>query len=219
MITTAELFELSRTVMGDFLEEYRYPWEAIPHVGAAISALGEVLSRKQFQELSPGVWVAKTAVVAESACLMPPCIVDEGATVRHCAFLRGAVVVGKEAVVGNSTELKNAILFDGAQLPHFNYAGDSILGHRAHLGAGAVISNLKCDRSEVLVQWAGERVASGFRKLGAFVGDGAEVGCHCVLNPGTVLGRHCTVYPLSSVRGGVGEGMICKGQGQYCRKR
>ena len=219
MITTAALFDLSHTVMGDFLKEYRYAWEAIPRIGAAASALGATLSREQFQERSPGVWVAKTAVVAENACLIAPCIIDEDATVRHGAFLRGAVVVGKGAVVGNSTELKNTVLLDGAQLPHFNYAGDSILGYRAHLGAGAVISNLKCDRSPIFLQWEGERVASNLKKLGALVGDGAEVGCHCVLNPGTVLGKHCTVYPLSSVRGSVGEGMICKGGGEVCPRQ
>ena len=218
MITTEALFDLSHTVMGDFLRQYPHPWAAIPQLCEAIWRAGRALPPDRFREVTPGVWVAHTASVAASACLLPPCIIDEESVVRHCAFLRGAVVVGKGCTVGNSTELKNTILLDGAQLPHLNYAGDSVIGYRAHLGAGAVISNLKCDRSVVCLRWAEESTSSGLIKLGAMVGDGAEVGCNCVLNPGTILGRFCTVYPLLSVRGSAAEGMICKSAENICRR-
>ena len=211
MIFTEQLFDLSHTVLGDFLQAYPQPWKAIPHLGEAIYALGEGLPRERFDQVIPGVWVAKSAYVSENSRLMPPCVVDEGAEVRHNAFLRGGVLVGKRAVVGNAVELKNALLFDEVQVPHFNYVGDSILGYRAHFGAGAVTSNVKCDRSPVVLHFTCGAVPTGLRKLGALVGDHAEVGCNAVLNPGTVLCRNVTVYPLSAVRGTVAQGMIYKG--------
>ena len=219
MISTEQLFDLSRTVLGDLLRSYTHPWEAIPQLRQMLYALGEGLSRALYEQTSPGVWVAKSAEVAQNACLMAPCVIDEGAQVRHNAFLRGGVLVGKRAVVGNAVELKNALLFDEVQVPHFNYVGDSILGFRAHLGAGAITSNVKCDRSPIRLHFAGGAVPTGLSKLGALVGDGTEVGCNTVLNPGTVLCKNVTVYPLSSVRGTVAEGMIYKGATRVFPKR
>ncbi|MBE6702335.1 MAG: UDP-N-acetylglucosamine pyrophosphorylase [Ruminococcaceae bacterium] len=219
MIQTEALFDLSYTVLGDFLRNYTYPWEALSHIGQAILAWGEMLDKERYDQPKPGVWIAKTATVAHSACLVAPCIIDEGAEVRHCAFLRGNVLVGKRAVVGNSTELKNAILFDQAQVPHFNYVGDSILGYKAHFGAGTVTSNVKCDKSPIVLHFSNGAVQTGLFKMGAMVGDHCEVGCNSVLNPGTILGRGVTVYPLSSVRGTVADGMIYKSAIRVCPRR
>ena len=179
---------------------------------------GAVLAAAEYDQPQPGVWVAKTAKVAPTALLGAPCIIGPEAEVRHCAFIRGSALVGAGAVVGNSVELKNCILFDGAQAPHFNYVGDSILGVKAHLGAGAVTSNLKSDKSLVVVKNGEETIATGRKKLGALVGDGAEVGCNSVLCPGAVLGRGCQVYPASCVRGAVPAGHIYKGPGKLAKR-
>ena len=195
------LFDLNKTLAKPLLSRFTYPWEALPEIKDFILALGKTLSSEEYDSPSPDVWVAKTAKVAETAFIAPPTIICAGAEVRHCAFIRGSVLVGEGCVVGNSTEIKNAILFDSVQVPHFNYVGDSILGYRSHLGAGAVTSNVKSDKTEVTVLVHGEKIGTGRKKFGAAVGDFTEVGCNSVLNPGTVLGRHCTVYPTSSVRG------------------
>lgn len=192
------------------LAAYRYPWEALRDLKAIIERSATALPRDMYREVTPGVWVAHTAEIAPSAYLGAPCVICEGAVVRHAAFIRGAALVGRGAVVGNSVELKNCVLFDEVQVPHFNYVGDSILGYRAHMGAGAVISNVKGDKSCVTVRIAGESLESGCRKCGALIGDYAEIGCQCVLNPGTVIGRHAQVYPLSSVRGYVPDDHIYK---------
>jgi len=204
MIQTEALFDLSYTVLGDFLRNYTYPWEALSHIGQAILAWGEMLDKERYDQPKPGVWIAKTATVAHSACLVAPCIIDEGAEVRHCAFLRGNVLVGKRAVVGNSTELKNAILFDQAQVPHFNYVGDSILGYKAHLGAGAVTSNVKSDKGLVVVGG----METGLKKFGAMVGD------VCVL----AIAFLCYLPGIHSIRKRSPEGMAMRTFWSFFRK-
>lgn len=215
---TTDLFDLSRTLAAPLLEKTQWPWEALAGIADFIQALGPSLPAEIFYSPAPGVWVAKDAAVAPSAFIAGPCIIDTGAEVRHCAFIRGSAIVGKGAVVGNSTELKNCILFDGVQAPHFNYVGDSVLGYKSHLGAGAVTSNVKSDKTLVVVK-AGDAVAeTGRKKVGAMLGDYAEVGCNSVLNPGTILGRHCNVYPTSCVRGVVPENSIFKANGNIAPK-
>ena len=215
-VETAALFDLSHTLCGAFLAECRYPWQALPHIGDWIEVLGKGLSPKDYEQCAPSVWIARSARVASAVCISGPCIIGAETEVRHGAFLRGNTLVGAKCVVGNSTELKNAVLFDDVQVPHFNYVGDSILGHRAHFGAGVVTSNVKCDKSLVCIRLGGESLPTGRKKVGAMVGDGAEVGCNSVLNPGTVLGRGSVIYPLSAVRGVVPAGMIYKGRDAIC---
>lgn len=197
----------------DYLADFRYPWEALDGIGEMIRALGATLPCAEYEEQSEGIWVARSAQVAKSAMLCGPCIICAEAEVRQGAFIRGSALVGRGAVVGNSTELKNCILFDGAAVPHFNYVGDSILGYRAHMGAGAITSNVKSDKTLITVRVGDERIPTGRRKFGAMVGDLAEVGCNSVLNPGTVIGRMSRVYPLSSVRGVVPAHHIWKREG------
>lgn len=199
--TNGSLFSLEQTRATSLLPPSDMPWLAVPKLTAFILALGPTLPLEEFEEIAPHVWVSKGAVVAPSASITGPCIIDHGAEVRHCAFIRGSVLIGKGAVVGNSTELKNALLFDRVQVPHYNYIGDSILGYGAHMGAGSITSNVKSDKTPVVVQIGTERIETGLKKLGAILGDGVEVGCGSVLNPGTILGRDSSVYPLSSVRG------------------
>lgn len=198
MVTITDLFSPAHSIMGDYLKEFVFPWEALAALGTAIRKQGDRLPAEQFERWAEDIWVAKTAKVAKTASLTGPCIVDDGAEIRHGAFIRGNAVVGKGAVVGNSTELKNCILFDGVQVPHYNYVGDSILGYRAHLGAGAVTSNVKSDRTPVT---AAGRYPTGRQKCGAMLGDHVEVGCNAVLNPGTVVGRYSRIYPTACVRG------------------
>lgn len=220
VLKISDLFDLSHTVMGCFLEKLVYGHEALPHIGTWIALLGRTLSPHSYDRVGESIWIAKSANVAPNARIIGPAIIGEEAEVRHNAFLRGRVVLGKGTVVGNACELKNAILLDGAKAPHYNYVGDSILGYMAHLGAGAVISNLKSDGGEVTVRSAGgEGLATGLRKVGAMVGDHAEIGCGAVLNPGTVVGRGSVVYPLSSVRGQIPERMILKGRGELVPRR
>ena len=188
-LKTAELFDFSHTVVGDFLQKCDYPWQALPHVGDWILAIGATLEPDRYDRVGESIWIAKSAKVAPTASIAGPCIIGEEAEVRHCAFIRGNALVGNGAVVGNSTELKNAILFDGVQVPHFNYVGDSILGYKAHLGAGAVTSNVKSDKGLVVIRAGEKKIETGRKKVGAMVGDLVEVGCGSVLNPGTVIGR------------------------------
>ncbi|MEF9969049.1 MAG: UDP-N-acetylglucosamine pyrophosphorylase [Ruthenibacterium sp.] len=207
---TEELFDLNFTLANELLKQYTYPWEALPHIGAWLIAKGNQLPPERYEMRGEQIWVAKTAQVAQSALLTAPCIIDENAQVRHGAFIRGNALIGKGAVVGNSCEVKNAIIFDGAEVPHFNYVGDSILGYKAHLGAGAVTSNVKNDKSLVCVKNAEEIVATGLKKMGAMVGDGAQVGCNSVLCPGAILGKACKIYPLSLIRGTIHAGALVK---------
>lgn len=208
---TADLFDLSHTLAAPWLARTEYPWEILDKIKDIIAAIGETLPADAFDHPADGVWIAKDAEVFPSAYIGAPCIIGRGTQVRQGAFIRGGALVGGGAVIGNSTELKNCILFDGVQAPHFNYVGDAVLGYRAHLGAGAVTSNVKSDKTPVVVQNGKERIETGRRKLGAMVGDWVEVGCNSVLNPGTVIGRESRVYPLSCVRGVVPPRHIVKG--------
>ncbi len=208
---TKELFDLTKTAAAPLLEAAEYPWEALAGLKDFILALGASLSDAEYEKRGEDVWVSRSASVAPTAFLGGPCIVMEGAEVRHCAFIRSAAIVGRGAVLGNSCEMKNAVLFDGAQVPHFNYVGDSFLGYKAHLGAGAITSNIKSDRKNIVVRDGDERIETGLRKIGAMVGDLVEVGCNSVLCPGSVIGRNTTVYPLCRVRGVIPANSICKG--------
>lgn len=211
IITTEALFsDLSHTMAAPLLEKSLYPWEILDSLRDFIAALGQGLDGTEYRRIGDGIYAAVDARIASTASITGPCIIGRGAEIRHGAFIRGSVLVGEGAVVGNSTELKNCVLFDGVQVPHFNYVGDSVLGYKAHFGAGAVTSNVKNDKSPVWVGNGAARISSGRKKLGAMVGDLAEVGCHAVLNPGTVLGPRCRVYPTVSVRGVVPAGCICK---------
>ena len=218
MITTTALFDLEYTIAKEYLKQYTYPWEALKGIKALILQLGPELG-EDYEEVSPTVWVHRTATVAPTAFLGAPCIIGAGTEVRHCAFIRGSALVGENCVVGNSVELKNVILFDKVQVPHYNYVGDSILGYKAHMGAGSLTSNVKSDRTLVTVKNGDEKIETGLKKFGAMVGDFVEVGCNSVLNPGTVVGRNSNVYPLSSVRGTVPENSIFKTGGIIVSKK
>ena len=217
-IKMKSLFDLDHTILKSYLEEFEFPWEALNSLSSAIINFGNKLDLNEYKKIKENVWVHKTAKIYPSAYIDGPTIICEGAEIRHSAFIRGSAVIGKNAVVGNSCEIKNSILFDFAQVPHFNYIGDSILGFKAHMGAGAVTSNLKQDKSNVVIHGNGFEIETGLRKVGAFLGDFVEVGCNSVLNPGTVVGKNSNIYPLSSVRGVVGENIIYK-QGILVEKR
>ena len=208
MLTIKDLFDLDHTIAADYLSRFTYPWEALAGIKDFILSVGPTL--EGYDEVSPQVWVHKTATVAPTAYLGSPCIIGPETEVRHCAFIRGSALVGAGCVVGNSVELKNVILFDGVQTPHYNYVGDSILGYKAHMGAGSITSNVKSDKTLVVVRCGAERAETGRKKVGAMLGDHVEIGCNSVLNPGTVVGRSSRVYPLSSVRGTVPAASISK---------
>lgn len=201
MTKIAELFDLSKTIASGLFVGKTYPWEVLDGIKDYIYALGASLPADEFDNPSEGVWIAKDATVFPSAYIGAPCIIDHEAEIRHCAFIRGSAIVGKGAVVGNSTELKNVVLFDKVQVPHYNYVGDSILGYRAHMGAGSITSNVKSDKTPVVIKEAGNFIDTGRKKVGAMLGDDVEVGCNSVLNPGTVVGRESNIYPTSCVRG------------------
>ena len=217
-LTVHALLDLTKTVAADIFEGLVYPWEALPKISEFTMKLGAALPKDEYIQTDDNIWIANSASVAESAYLHGPLIVWPEAEIRHCAFIRGSAIIGRGAVIGNSTELKNCIIFDKAQVPHYNYIGDSILGFQAHLGAGAITSNLKSDRSMVTVRREDEKLATELKKFGAIVGDHVEVGCNSVLNPGTVIGRNATVYPLSMVRGVVPSDSIYKKQGEVAEK-
>ena len=204
-----KLFDLTHTRSAEYLQGFQNPWQALPGLGAYIEALGQTLSPEEFIQISPKVWMHKSATIAPTAYLGAPCIIGAETEVRHGAFIRGCALIGDGCVVGNSVELKNVILFDEVQVPHFNYVGDSILGYKAHMGAGSITSNVKSDRSNVVIH-AEHEIPTGMRKLGAMMGDFVEIGCNSVLNPGCILGRHSSVYPLCSVRGVIPENSIVK---------
>jgi len=217
-VKTTDLFDLSHT-KAEKLATVEYPWEALPLIGEWIMEIGAALPLDLYDKVGENVWIAKSATVAPTASITGPCIIGENTEVRHCAFIRGNALVGNGAVVGNSTELKNVILFDNVQVPHYNYVGDSILGYRAHMGAGAVTSNVKSDKTPVVVKAVETNWQTGRKKMGAMLGDFVEVGCGSVLNPGTVVGRNTSIYPLSSVRGVVGKNSIYKNRGDIVMRR
>ena len=218
MINTMDLFDLSHTRAADYLAQFRQPWEALAGITDLILTLGPGLG-DEYTEVSPTVWVHKTAQVAPTAFLGAPCIIGANTEVRHCAFVRGSALVGDGCVVGNSVELKNVILFDNVQVPHYNYVGDSILGYKSHMGAGSLTSNVKSDQTPVIVKNGDEKIETGLKKFGAMLGDFVEVGCNSVLNPGTVVGRNSNIYPLSCVRGVVPEKHIWKTGGILVAKK
>jgi len=209
-ITINELYDLNETIAADLFEGVTYPWEVLPKIKDFIIELGKKLPKDIYEERGENIWVAKSAKVAPTACLNGPLIVDEDAEIRHCAFVRGSAIVGKGAVVGNSTELKNVVLFNKVQVPHYNYVGDSVLGYKAHMGAGSITSNVKSDKTLVVVKGEGIAIETGLKKMGAMLGDNVEVGCNSVLNPGTVIGRESNIYPTSMVRGVVPAKSIYK---------
>ena len=219
MYTIADLYDLSHTMASDYLKDFTYPWEALKGISAMIISLGQTLSLDEYDQPAPNVWVHKTAVVAPTAFLGAPCIIGAETEVRHCAFVRGSALVGEGCVVGNSVELKNVILFDKVQVPHYNYVGDSILGYRSHMGAGSLTSNVKSDKTLVVVRMGDEAMETGLKKMGAMLGDNVEVGCNSVLNPGTVVGRGSNIYPLSCVRGVVPANSIYKTGGVIVAKK
>lgn len=217
MLTTLDLFDLNHSLAGDYLAQYEYPWQALKGIKDLILELGANLG-EEYTEVSPQVWVHKTATVAPTAFLGAPCIIGANTEVRHCAFIRGSALVGENCVVGNSVELKNVILFDNVQVPHYNYVGDSILGYKSHMGAGSITSNVKSDKTLVSVKDGKEVIETGLKKFGAMLGNFVEVGCNSVLNPGTVIGSHSNVYPTSCVRGVIAEGSIWKNDGVVVKK-
>ena len=208
-IKIQDLYELNETIARELLERFTFPWEVLPHIKEYIIELGNKLDEERYEKKGENIWIAKSAKVFDSAYLDGPCIIDEDAQIRHCAFIRGSAIVGKGAVVGNSTELKNVILFNKVQVPHYNYVGDSVLGFKAHMGAGSITSNVKSDKTLVVVK-GDENYETGLKKFGAMLGDRVEVGCNSVLNPGTVIGRDSNVYPTSCVRGVIPEKSIYK---------
>ena len=210
MYKTNDLLDLEHTLAKEYLERFEYPWEALGGIKDTILEIGKTLSKDEYDEISENVWVAKSAKVYPTAYLGAPCIIGPDTEVRHCAFIRGSALVGKGCVVGNSVELKNVIIFDNVQVPHYNYVGDSILGYKSHMGAGSITSNVKSDKTLVVVKDSDEQIATGLKKFGAILGDHVEVGCNSVLNPGTVIGRNTNIYPVSRVRGVVPADSIYK---------
>lgn len=217
----SNLYTLKETIAADLFEGLTYPWEALSKISAFICELGKTLDPAVYEQKGENIWIAKNAKIAPTACINGPAIIDEEAEVRHCAFIRGNAIVGKGAVVGNSTELKNVVLFNKVQVPHYNYVGDSVLGYKAHMGAGSITSNVKSDKTLVVVKdnATGEKIETGLKKFGAMLGDEVEVGCNSVLNPGTVIGNHSNVYPLSMVRGVVSANAIYKNKNEIIEKK
>ena len=213
----SDLMDLNHSIGGEYLKGFPCPWEALDGISDLILSLGKELGEEYLQP-SPGIWVHETSVIAPTAALNPPCIIGPRTEVRHCAFIRGSALIGADCVVGNSTEIKNAILFDHVEVPHFNYVGDSILGYYAHLGAGAVTSNVKSDRTDVMIRFGDIKVDTKRHKFGAVLGDHAEIGCNSVLNPGTIVGRGSSVYPTCCVRGIIPSNSICKADGSIIKK-
>lgn len=218
-LTVKDLFTLEETIAKDIFEGVNYPWEVLPKISSFIMELGASLSEDEYEKRGENIWAAKSAKIAPTAFINGPAIIGKEAEIRHCAFIRGSAIVGEGAVVGNSTELKNVILFNKVQVPHYNYVGDSILGYKSHMGAGSITSNVKSDKKLVIVKTPDGNIETGMKKFGAMLGDEVEVGCGSVLNPGTVIGSHSNIYPLSSVRGYVPAGSIYKKQGEVVEKQ
>ena len=216
--TISNLLDLNETIAAELFEGKTYPWEVLPEIGEFIMKIGPTLSTSEYECHEGNIWIARSATVAPTAYIHGPAIIGKDAEVRHCAFIRGNAIVGEGAVVGNSTELKNAVLFNKVQVPHYNYVGDSVLGYKAHMGAGSITSNVKSDKKLVVVKSADEQIETGLKKFGAMLGDEVEVGCNSVLNPGTVVGRNSNIYPLSCVRGVIPSGHIFKNAKEIVKK-
>ncbi|MCX4306172.1 MAG: UDP-N-acetylglucosamine pyrophosphorylase [Acetatifactor sp.] len=218
-VKISDLYDLKETIGAALFQGAEYPWEVLPGIHDFIIELGKSLPKELYEERGEHIWIARNAKVAPTACLNGPLIVDEEAEIRHCAFIRGSAIVGKGVVVGNSTELKNVILFNKVQVPHYNYVGDSVLGFKSHMGAGSITSNVKSDKTLVMVQGEGIRIETGLKKMGAMLGDNVEVGCNSVLNPGTVIGRNSNIYPTSMVRGVIPSNSIYKTRTEIAEKQ
>ena len=220
-VKISNMYDLAQTIAGEYLAQFTYPWEALAGISDYIKELGPTLDPEKFEQRGEDIWIAKSAAVAPSACLNGPLIIDEDAEIRHCAFIRGSAIIGKGSVVGNSTEIKNDIIFNSVQVPHYNYVGDSILGYKSHMGAGSITSNVKSDKTLVVVKDrydTGEELETGRKKFGAMLGDYVEVGCNSVLNPGTVICPHSNIYPTSCVRGVIPANSIYKDAKHVCQK-
>lgn len=217
-IKNKALFNLDETIAKDIFEDVTFPWEVLPLIKDFIKTLGERLSEEEYEHPAEDIWIAKTATVAKTASISGPCIIGKNTEVRHCAFIRGSAIVGENCVVGNSTELKNVLLFNNVQVPHYNYVGDSILGYKSHMGAGSITSNVKSDKTKVSIRYQGDIVHTGLKKMGAILGNYVEVGCNSVLNPGSIIGSNTTIYPVSMVRGFIPKGSIYKKQGEIVGK-
>ena len=220
-VKISNMYDLAQTIAGEYLAQFTYPWEALAGISDYIKELGPTLDPEKFEQRGEDIWIAKSATVAPSACLNGPLIIDEDAEIRHCAFIRGSAIIGKGSVVGNSTEIKNDIIFNSVQVPHYNYVGDSILGYKSHMGAGSITSNVKSDKTLVVVKDrydTGEELETGRKKFGAMLGDYVEVGCNSVLNPGTVICPHSNIYPPSCVRGVIPANSIYKDAKHVCQK-
>lgn len=217
-IKNKALFNLDETIAKDIFEDVTFPWEVLPLIKDFIKTLGESLSEEEYEHPAEDIWIAKTASVAKTASISGPCIIGKNTEVRHCAFIRGSAIVGENCVVGNSTELKNVLLFNNVQVPHYNYVGDSILGYKSHMGAGSITSNVKSDKTKVSIRYQGDMVHTGLKKMGAILGNYVEVGCNSVLNPGSIIGSNTTIYPVSMVRGFIPKGSIYKKQGEIVGK-
>lgn len=218
-VKITDLYDLSHTAAADYLRQFTYPWEALKGISSMIIDLGSRLDPEQYDNPSANVWIHKTAKVFPSAYIGAPCIIGAGTEVRHCAFIRGSALVGKNCVIGNSAELKNVIIFDNVQTPHYNYVGDSILGYKSHMGAGSITSNVKSDKTNVVIKKGDEMLETGIKKIGAMLGDFVEVGCNSVLNPGTIVGRNTNIYPTSCVRGVIPADSIYKTGGIIAAKK
>lgn len=218
MYKTEDLLDLNYTITKNYFKNYEYPWEIIPEIKNIVLEIGKNLDKNQYKEIKNNVWVHISASIDENVQIIGPAIIDENSSIKHCAYIRENVIIGKACVIGNSCEIKNAIIFDETQVPHFNYVGDSVMGYKSHMGAGAIISNLKSDQSNIIVKTEEEKIETNLRKFGAIIGDFVEVGCNSVLNPGTIIGRKTTIYPLSRVRGLVKENCIYKEEDNIVEK-
>lgn len=218
MYKTNNLLDLNHTITKQYIEKYEYPWEILPEIKNIILEIGRNLDKTQYQEIKENVWVHNSASVDDNVQIIGPAIIGPESSIRHCAYIRENVIVGKACVIGNSCEVKNAIIFDETQVPHFNYVGDSIMGHKSHMGAGSIVSNLKSDKSNVVVRAGEEKLETNLKKFGAVIGDHVEIGCNSVLNPGTVIGKNSNIYPLSRVRGLVPENSIYKDENNIVEK-
>ena len=219
MYKTDDLLDLDHTIAKKHLEKYEYPWEAIPEIKNFILETAKQLDKEEYKEIKNNVWVHKDATIDDNVSIIGPAIIGKQSQIRHCAYIRENVIIGDNCTIGNSCEVKNAIIFDNSQVPHFNYVGDSIMGYKSHMGAGSIVSNLKSDKSNISVKNEGEEIKTNLRKFGAIIGDGVEIGCNSVLNPGTVVGRNSNVYPLARVRGVVPENSIYKDEDNIVEKR
>lgn len=214
---TKKIFLSDNSIAIDLIRKYEYPYEILPHINDYIIKIGKKLG-KEYKSYGENVWIHKSATVLDSVRIIGPCIIDEDACIRHCAYIRGSVIIGKNCVVGNSCELKNCILFDEVEMPHLSYAGDSILGYKSHMGAGSIISNTKSDRKEITIKYKNEMIETNMKKIGAFLGDYVEIGCNSVINPGSIIGPNSTIYPLTSFRGVIGANMIVKSMDNIVKK-